>query len=157
MRLIDTGKKTPTGSRLLKLKEYLEGENFLLTYGDGLSDINLDKLLKFHIKSKKIATITAVRPPARFGELYLKNNVVRKFEEKNQVNSGWINGGFFIFSKKVFNFIPKKSCMLEKEPMRNLTKKKELIAFKHKSFWQCMDTIRDKEILENYGSQKSKW
>ena len=158
LKLIDTGKKTLTGSRLLKLKKYLKGENFLLTYGDGLSDINLDKLLKFHIKSKKIATITAVRPPARFGELFIKNDVVRKFEEKNQVNTGWINGGFFIFNKKVFKFIPKKSCMLEKEPMRNLTKKKELIAFKHKSFWQCMDTIRDKEILEKlWKSGKSKW
>ena len=143
---------------MLKLKKYLNGENFLLTYGDGLSDVNLDKLLKFHIKNKKIATITAVRPPARFGELFIKNDVVSKFEEKNQVNMGWINGGFFIFNKKVFKFIPKRESMLEKETMKNLTKKKELIAFKHKFFWQCMDTIRDKEILEKmWKSGKSKW
>lgn len=158
IKLVDTGKKTLTGSRLLKLKKYLNGENFLLTYGDGLSDVNLDKLLKFHIKNKKIATITAVRPPARFGELFIKNDVVKKFEEKNQVNMGWINGGFFIFNKKVFKFIPKRQNMLEKETMKNLTKKKELIAFKHKFFWQCMDTIRDKEILEKmWKSGKSKW
>jgi len=158
IKLVDTGKNTLTGSRLLKLKKYLNGENFLLTYGDGLSDVNLDKLLKFHIKNKKIATITAVRPPARFGELFIKNDVVSKFQEKNQVNMGWINGGFFIFNKKVFKFIPKRESMLEKETMKNLTKKKELIAFKHKFFWQCMDTIRDKEILEKmWKSGKSKW
>ena len=94
IKLIDTGKKTLTGSRLNKLKKYLNDENFLLTYGDGLSDINLDKLLKFHLRNKKVATITAVRPPARFGELFEKD-IVKKFEEKNQVNTGWINGGFF--------------------------------------------------------------
>ncbi len=158
IKLIDTGKKTLTGSRLNKLKKYLNDENFILTYGDGLSDINLDKLLKFHLRNKKVATITAVRPPARFGELFLKKDIVKKFEEKNQVNTGWINGGFFIFNKKIFKFIPKKSCMLEKEPMNKLTKKKELIAFKHKYFWQCMDTIRDKEILEKiWKSGESKW
>ncbi len=158
LQLIDTGKKTLTGSRLNKLKKYLNNENFLLTYGDGLSDINLDTLLKFHLRKKKVATITAVRPPARFGELFLKKNIVKKFEEKNQVNTGWINGGFFIFNKRIFEFIPKKPCMLEKEPMKKLTQKKELIAFKHKFFWQCMDTIRDKEILEKlWKSGKSKW
>ncbi len=158
IKLVDTGKKTLTGTRVLKLKKYLNGENFLLTYGDGLSDINLDELLKFHLKNNKIATITAVRPPARFGELFIKNNFVKRFEEKNQVKSGWINGGFFVFNKKIFEFIPKKLCMLEKQPMNNLTKKNKLIAYKHKFFWQCMDTIRDKEILNKiWRSGKSKW
>jgi len=142
----------------LKLKKFIKDDNFLLTYGDGLSDINLNKLLKFHLKNNKVATITAVRPSARFGELFLRKNLVKKFEEKNQVNSGWINGGFFIFKKKIFEFIPKKPCMLEKEPMNKLTLKKELIAYKHKSFWQCMDTVRDKELLNKiWKSGKSKW
>ena len=110
------------------------------------------------MKNKKVATITAVRPPARFGELFLKKNIVKKFQEKNQINAGWINGGFFVFNKKIFEFIPKKSCMLEKDPMINLTKKKQLIAYKHNSFWQCMDTLRDKELLNKiWKSGKSKW
>jgi len=158
VQLVDTGKNSLTGTRLLKLKKFIKNDNFLLTYGDGLGDINLNKLLKFHIKNNKVATITAVRPPARFGELFLKKHLVKKFEEKNQVNSGWINGGFFIFKKKIFKFIPKKSCMLEKDPMNKLALKKELVAYKHKSFWQCMDTTRDKELLNRiWKSGKSRW
>ena len=156
--LVNTGKKTLTGTRLLKLKKKLiNDENFLLTYGDGLSNIPLNKLLNFHLKNNKVATITAVRPPARFGELFLKKNLVKKFYEKNQIDSGWINGGFFVFNKKIFDFIPTKSCMLEKEPMENLTKKKQLNAYKHYSFWQCMDSLRDKELLNkiwNLGNAK---
>ncbi len=157
--LVNTGKKTLTGTRLLKLKKKLtNNENFLLTYGDGVSNISLNKLLNFHLKNKKVATITAVRPPARFGELFLKNNLVKKFYEKNQIDTGWINGGFFVFNKKIFDFIPKKSCMLEKEPMDNLTKKKQLNAFKHYSFWQCMDTLRDKKLLNKlWRSGQYKW
>ena len=159
IKLINTGKKTLTGTRIKKLKKYLENdENFFLTYGDGVSNVDLNKLLKFHLKNNKIATVTAVRPPARFGEIFLKKNKVKKFDEKNQIRSGWINGGFFVFSKKILNYIPKKDCMLEKEPMVKLVKNKQLNAYKHYSFWQCMDTLRDKELLNKiWKSKKKKW
>ena len=158
IRLVDTGKKSLTGTRLLKLRKFINDENFLLTYGDGLSDIDLNKLVRFHLRKKKIATVTAVRPPARFGELFLKKNLVKKFNEKNQVNAGWINGGFFVFNKKIFKYIPKKQCMLEKEPIQKLTHKRELAAYKHNSFWQCMDTLRDKDLLNKmWNLGKKKW
>ena len=159
IKLINTGKKTLTGTRIKKLKKYLENdENFFLTYGDGVSNVDLNKLLKFHLKNNKIATVTAVRPPARFGEIFLKKNKVKKFDEKNQIRSGWINGGFFVFNKKILNYIPKKDCMLEKEPMVKLVKNKQLNAYKHYSFWQCMDTLRDKELLNKiWKSKKKKW
>ncbi len=158
IRLVDTGKKSLTGTRLLKLRKFINDENFLLTYGDGLSDIDLNKLVIFHLRKKKIATVTAVRPPARFGELFLKKNLVKKFNEKNQVNAGWINGGFFVFNKKIFKYIPKKQCMLEKEPIQKLTHKRELAAYKHNSFWQCMDTLRDKDLLNKmWNLGKKKW
>ena len=158
--LVNTGKNTLTGTRIQKLKKYLiNDEHFFLTYGDGVSNINLRKLLDFHKKKKKVATLTAVRPPARFGELQIIKSSVKKFEEKNQVNAGWINGGFFVFNKKIFNFIPsKKNCMLEREPVNNLVKKRELSAFKHYDFWQCMDTMRDRDLLNNYFKKgKAKW
>lgn len=158
IKLVDTGKKTLTGTRLLKLKKFIKNENFLLTYGDGLSNINLNKLVKFHLKNNKIATVTAVRPPARFGELFLKKNLVKKFDEKNHLNTGWINGGFFVFNKNIFKYIPKKQCMLENEPIKKLTLKKELAAYKHISFWQCMDTSRDKDLLNKmWKLGKKKW
>ncbi len=158
--LVNTGKNTLTGTRIQKLKKYLiNDEHFFLTYGDGVSNINLRKLLDFHKKKKKVATLTAVRPPARFGELQIIKSSVKKFEEKNQVNAGWINGGFFVFNKKIFNFIPsRKNCMLEREPVNNLVKKRELSAFKHYDFWQCMDTMRDRDLLNNYFKKgKAKW
>tara|TARA_X000000950_G_C13919812_1_gene662832 strand:+ start:9886 stop:10584 length:699 start_codon:yes stop_codon:yes gene_type:complete len=159
IEIVDTGLKSFTAKRLFKLKKYLKDEeNFYLTYGDGVSDINLNKVLKFHIKKKCIATLTAVKPPARFGEIYLSNNIVKKFEEKNQVNSGWINGGFFVFSKKIFNYLTNKQQMLEREPIQNLTKKNQLIAFKHFGFWQCMDSLRDKHLLNKiWKTNKKKW
>jgi glucose-1-phosphate cytidylyltransferase len=158
IKLVDTGLNSLTGTRLLKLKNHLnEEKSFFLTYGDGISNVNLKELLKFHKKKNKVATLTAVKPPARFGELFLKNNVVKNFEEKNQINSGWINGGFFVFTNEIFRFIPKQ-CMLEREPIRKLTNKKELIAFKHNGFWQCMDTLRDKKLLcKLWKSKKNKW
>jgi len=149
VELVNTGKDTLTAKRLLKLKNKLiKNEIFLLTYGDGLSNLNINKLVNFHIKHNKVATVTAVRPPARFGELKIVKNKVLNFDEKNQINVGWINGGFFVFNKKIFNFIPKKNTMLERDTMKNLTLKKQLIAFKHNGFWQCMDTLRDKELLD---------
>lgn len=160
IELIDTGKKTLTGNRLLKLKNILKKEeNFFLTYGDGLSNVNLKKLLNFHLLKKRVATVTAVRPTARFGQLNIKKNyLVKKFEEKNQINEGWINGGFFVFNKKIFNYLPKYQSMLEREPMNKLVKDKQLISFKHYGFWQCMDTLRDKEMLNQiWKNKKNQW
>ena len=159
IRCIYTGKNTLTGGRLLRLKKYFKpGENFMLTYGDGLTNQNLKKLLKFHIKHKKIATLTSVKPPARVGEVFLKGNKVSKFEEKPQLNSNWINGGFFVFNYKIFNYIAGDQVMLEREPFKKLTKSNQLMAYKHYSFWQCMDTMRDKNILKNmWLSKKAPW
>ena len=159
IQCIDTGKNTLTGGRLLRLKKILKSERFYLTYGDGLAKINLKKLLNFHLKHKKIATITAVRPPARFGELYVnKNNRVNRFQEKPQTSSSWINGGFFIFEPEVLNFIKNSKTILEREPMNILCEKKQLMAYKSNKFWQCMDTIRDKKLLNNiYKSGKIPW
>ncbi len=145
---IHTGKKTLTGGRLLKLKTLLSNEkNFMLTYGDGLTNQNIKKLVKFHLKHKKIATMTVVRPPVRFGEVALKNNKVVRFKEKPQIKSSWINGGFFVFTKKIFKYLKKYNEMLERKPLEKLSSQKELMAFKHDDFWQCMDTQRDKELL----------
>ena len=160
IEFVDTGKNSLTGNRLLKLKKKLiNEENFFLTYGDGLIDLNITKLLNFHKKNKKIATLTAVRPPARFGELKIqKAGLVKKFEEKNQINQGWINGGFFVLNKKIFDYLPKNQCMLERGPMTKLTQDKQLVALKHNGFWQCMDTLRDKELLNKlWNSGKFKW
>ena len=147
IRLIDTGKNTMTGGRVKRLKKYLN-ESFLLTYGDGLSNINLNKLIKFHKRNKKMITLTAVRPPARFGAIKVYGNYVKFFREKNLLDSGWINGGFFVVEPKFLSFIKNDQTFLEKSPFKKATKMKEMMAFKHEGFWQCMDTIRDKEILE---------
>ena len=158
IEFIKTGINSEKGARLKRAEKYILSDNFHVTYGDGVSDININNLVEFHNSHIGEATMTVVRPPSRFGFVSLDGERVDEFEEKPQMQTGFINGGFFIFNKKVFKFIPKKSCMLEKEPMNKLAKKKELIAFKHKFFWQCMDTIRDKEILEKiWKSGKSKW
>ena len=120
----------------------------MMTYGDGISDVNLKKLLKFHRVNKTIATLTAVRPPARFGAIKIRGKKVSYFKEKSKLDEGWINGGFFVFEPKVFDYIQNDGTYLEKEPLINLGKKNQLNAFKHYGYWQCMDTIRDKEILE---------
>ena len=148
IQCINTGNSTLTGSRLYKLKKYLSKEkNFMLTYGDGLSNQNLNKLEKFHLKNKKIATMTVVRPPVRFGEVKMKGKIVKSFKEKPQIRDSWINGGFFVFNKDIFKFLSKKNEMLEKKPLEKLYKKNQLIGFKHVGFWQCMDTPREKEYL----------
>ena len=160
INLIDTGLGTMTGGRLLRLKEILKNEEtFMLTYGDGVSNIDLSKLLQFHKSHGKIATVTAVRPPVRFGELIIDNNSkVEEFAEKPQAGKGWINGGFFIFNKEIFNYIENDSIMLEREPLEKLSSKGELMAYKHEGYWQCMDTIREKEILENlWNSDNAMW
>jgi glucose-1-phosphate cytidylyltransferase len=148
VKCINTGNNTLTGSRLLKLKKYLSKEkNFMLTYGDGLTNQNLHELEKFHAKNKKIATMTIVRPPVRFGEVKMKGKLVSNFKEKPQIRDSWINGGFFVFSKDIFKFLRKENEMLEKKPLEKLSKKKQIIGFRHLGFWQCMDTPRDKEYL----------
>jgi len=148
INLVYTGKDTKTGGRLLRLKNYLKNEKtFMLTYGDGVSDIDIKKAIKFHNDHGKIATVTAVRPPVRFGELKISRSKVKSFKEKPQVGQGWINGGFFIFNNEIFNFIKNDQTMLEKEPLEKLTKTNQLMAFRHKGFWKCMDTMRDKILL----------
>jgi glucose-1-phosphate cytidylyltransferase len=143
INLVDTGKNTMTGGRLKRLTKYLKDESFFLTYGDGLSDVNITKLLKFHKKNKKLATVTAVRPPARFGALKLKGNSVSYFKEKSRMDEGWINGGFFVISEKFLNFIGNDNTYLEREPLEKVTKLKELSAYRHNGFWQCIDNMRD--------------
>ena len=130
----------------------------MLTYGDGLSNLNLKSLLKFHKRKNKIATITAVKPPVRFGELKIKKNLVKKFEEKPQSSAGWINGGFFVLNSKFIKYIKNDLTMLEKEPLQKLAKSNQLFAYKHSGFWQCMDTMRDKIFLNNLiKSKKIPW
>ena len=143
VHLIETGKKTMTGGRLKRLTKYLRNETFMMTYGDGLSNVNLKKLLKFHKNNKKLVTLTAVRPPARFGALKFKGHLVRYFKEKSKVDEGWINGGFFVIEPKFLNFIKKDNTYLEKEPLELASKKKQLVAYRHEGFWQCVDTKRD--------------
>ncbi len=147
INLIDTGKNTMTGGRLKRLSPYLN-DTFLMTYGDGLSNINLKKLISFHNKNKKTFTLTAVRPPARFGAIKIKGSFVNYFKEKNNLDEGWINGGFFVIEPKFLKYLKNDATFLEREPFEKLTKEKQLVAYKHDSFWQCMDTQRDKEILE---------
>ena len=156
---VKTGTKTLTGGRLLKLKNILKNEKYFhLTYGDGLTNQNLRKLEKFHLLHKKVATITAVRPPVRFGEINLSGTNVKNFQEKIQSNKNWINGGFFVFSKEIFNYIKNNNSMLETEPINMLIKAKQLKAFKHNGFWQCMDTMRDKQALEEMlKANKTPW
>tara|TARA_B100000575_G_C22708821_1_gene427624 strand:- start:13 stop:600 length:588 start_codon:yes stop_codon:yes gene_type:complete len=150
IQIVDTGKDTMTGGRLLRLEKLIEKEeNFFMTYGDGLCSINLNDLLNFHLKHKKIATVTAVHPPVRFGELEIENDEVIDFEEKPQAKAGWINGGFFVLNQKIFSYIEGDNTMFEKNPMKKLLKDKNLKAFKHDGFWKCMDNLRDKIILED--------
>ncbi len=149
INLIDTGLKTMTGGRLKKIKKYLGKENFFLTYGDGLSNVNLRKLLKFHIKKKgALVTMTAVRPPARFGAIKIVGERVKLFREKSKLDEGWINGGFFVINSRFLDYIDNSATFLERSPLEKAAKQKQLFAFKHDGFWQCMDTKRDKDNLD---------
>ena len=153
INLIDTGKNTMTGGRLKRLKKFLNNETFLMTYGDGLSNIDIKKLINFHKKNKKLVTLTAVRPPARFGAIKLKKNFVKYFKEKSKLDEGWINGGFFVMEPKFLRFIKNDKTYLEREPLEKVCKLNNLVAYKHNDFWQCVDTKRDldklKKILKN--------
>tara|TARA_B100000795_G_C22786728_1_gene434974 strand:+ start:831 stop:1538 length:708 start_codon:yes stop_codon:yes gene_type:complete len=160
LKIIFTGENSMTGGRVLKLKKYLKNEDsFFMTYGDGITNINLKKLFNFHKKNNKIATVTAVRPPVKFGELEIdKKSMVKSFIEKPQVQKGWINGGFFILNKKIFNYIKNSSTVFESEPLSKLSKNKQLIAYKHKGYWKCMDNLNEKKQLEQiYKQNKSVW
>ena len=148
VHVVDTGKNTMTGGRLKRLQKYLKNETFMLTYGDGLSNVNIKNLLAFHKKNRKISTLTSVRPPARFGSIKIKGNQVTYFKEKSKLDEGWINGGFFVFEPEIFKYIKGDNTYLEKDPLEKISSSKQLYAYKHHGFWQCVDTIRDKELLE---------
>ena len=157
VELVETGSETLTGGRIKRLKKYFD-KTFLLTYGDGVSDINIKKLLEFHKNHNKILTVTAVRPPARFGYLSLDGDNVKNFSEKVYKGDNWINGGFFVANPSLFDFIEGDSTIFEKEPLENLTKQKQLKAFKHEGFWQCMDHKVDKVKLDKLCSEnKAPW
>jgi len=150
IHLLDTGELTKTGGRIKQSMNFTDRETILATYGDGLANIDISKLIKFHKSQKKIATITAVRPPSRFGKITLQNNLVTKFEEKPQLGEGWINGGFFVFEPEVADYIENESISLEEKPLENLSKDKQLAVYRHEGFWQPCDVLRDKHLLENY-------
>ena len=157
--MADTGADTMTGGRLLRLKELLQPTGtFLLTYGDGVSDVNISRLVDFHKSHGRLATVTAVRPPVRFGELAIEEDRVVSFEEKPQAREGWINGGFFVFEPEIFDMIAGDATMLERQPLEQLARKGELRAYCHDGFWQCMDTLRDKHALEElWNSGAAPW
>lgn len=156
--LIDTGLNTMTGGRLKRIAPHIDSENFCLTYGDGLSNINISSLVSFHEKHGKLATITSVQPPGRFGSLEVEENRVVGFTEKPHGEGGWINGGFFVLNKKVFELIEDDTTVWEQEPLRGLSQNGQLMAYFHKGFWQPMDTLREKYYLEKlWNSGEAPW
>ena len=156
--LIDTGETTMTGGRILRIKDYV-GNNFCLTYGDGLANVNIKKLINYHKIKKKIATVTVVQPTARFGKVEInKDNLVTKFLEKSRSNNEWINGGFFVLNKKIFKYLSGDETVFERDPLEKLSRNSELSAFKHEGFWQPMDTLREKEYLDQlWESNNAPW
>jgi glucose-1-phosphate cytidylyltransferase len=159
VHLIDTGLNTMTGGRLKRLKKYINNETFMLTYGDGLSNVDLNKLIEFHKSHGKIATMSAVRPVAKFGELIInEQGEVESFKEKPQLEQGWINGGFFIFEPEIFDYLGGDEIMLEREPLEKLVINSQLMSYKHDGFWKCMDTKRDHEQFEKmYSEGNTPW
>lgn len=157
--VIDTGLNTMTGGRVKRIENYVNNETFMLTYGDGVCDINLNELLDFHKKNGKIATLTAIQPGGRFGALEIDNdNSLRSFAEKKKEDGGWINGGFMVLEPEVFKYIEGDETVFEREPLESLVKENQIVAYKHKGFWQCMDTMRDKEYLESLlRTKKAPW
>jgi len=157
VKVINTGKDSNTGERLKRIKKYVD-EEFCLTYGDGLSNVNINKLINFHKKNKGVVTLTAVKPESRFGKLIFKGNKISKFLEKDHSKESWINGGFFVCKKEIFEYLNKKNTILESDTLSFLAKKNKLVAYKHKDFWYCMDTLRDKRYLNNiWFSKKAPW
>jgi glucose-1-phosphate cytidylyltransferase len=156
--LIDTGLNTMTGGRIKRIQSYINGKTFMITYGDGLSDINLKSLLDFHMKKNTKLTITAVNPDGRFGLLGIKNDLIYKFHEKPKTEDGWVNGGFMVADKAIFDYIEDDMTILERKPLETLANEGQLSAFKHSGFWQPMDTLRDKQLLEKYlEDKKAPW
>jgi glucose-1-phosphate cytidylyltransferase len=156
--LVDTGLNTMSGGRIKRLKPYINNQTFMLTWGDGVSNVDLDKLLAFHRSHGKLATLTAVRPPARYGFMKFNGDLITQFAEKPQIGTGWINGAFFVLEPQIFNYIEGDDTQWEKEPMEHLASDGQLMAYKHNDFWQCMDTLREKNILENiWESGKAPW
>ncbi len=156
--LVDTGLDTMTGGRLKKVQKYLDDETFCFTYGDGVSDLNIGDLIKFHKNQKTLATVTGVKPPGRFGAMSVSDNKVIKFQEKPEGDHSWINGGFFILEPKIFDYITDDSTIWEREPLENLSNEKQLSVYLHSGFWQPVDTLRDKNRLEElWNSNKPPW
>lgn len=146
--MVQTGLESMTGGRVKRMQPYVGREPFLLTYGDGVANIDFDKLISFHKKHGKLVTVTAVRPGARFGELEITGDQVARFQEKPQMGQGWINGGFFVVQPEFFDLIPGDTTILEREPLERVAQLGELMAYRHDGFWQCMDTKRDKDLLD---------
>lgn len=157
VHLVDTGMNSMTGGRLYHLRDRLKGKTFMLTYGDGVSNVDIRKLIEFHKSHGKIATVTAVRPTARFGGMQFDGNKVVEFKEKPQTGEGWINGGFFVFDPGIFNYLNSESDVLEAFPMERLARDGQLMSYKHEGFWQCMDTVRDKNHLEEMWKTNPIW
>lgn len=158
VHLHDTGLHTMTGGRLKRLERYLDNGTFMLTYGDGVSDVNFHELLRFHGSHGRIGTVTAVRPPARFGGLVFDGDLVKEFTEKPQIGEGWINGGFMVFEPGIFRYLDGDQTVLEADALERLAADGQLAAYRHEKFWQCMDTLRDKRHLENLWEQgKAPW
>ena len=156
--LIDTGMDTMTGGRIRRLKDVVGNETFMATYGDGVGNVDVASLVAFHKRHGKMATVTAVRPPARFGELQFQGDAVASFSEKPQTEAGWINGGYFVFEPGIFDYLNDDSSVLEREPLERLARDGQLIAFRHPGFWQPMDTLREKELLEQLWTRgKAPW
>jgi glucose-1-phosphate cytidylyltransferase len=155
--LIDTGQETATGGRIKRLAPYMGDGTFMLTWGDGVSNIDLHKLLEFHKSHGRLATLTAVRPPARFGHLELVGQEVVEFSEKPQLGEGWINGAFFVLEPGVFDYIEGDGTQWEREPLEGLARDRQLMAYRHDGFWQCMDTLRDKKLLEELWLESAPW
>ena len=153
--LVDTGEESMTGGRLKRVKEYVGNETFCFTYGDGVADINIQDLIKYHKANQNLATLTAIQPPGRFGALALNGNKILNFQEKPEGDGAWINGGFFVLEPEVFNFIKDDKTVWEREPLENLAKQNQLNAYYHKGFWQAMDTLRDKTQLEEHWAKGS--
>ena len=148
VHLIDTGQNSMTGGRVRRLRDYLKNETFMVTYGDGVCNVDVAELLEFHRSHGKLATVTAVHPPARFGELLIKEDATAEFSEKPQIHEGWINGGFLVFEPQVLDYLSGDESVLELEALERLAVENQLVAYKHHGFWQCMDTLRDKRQLE---------
>ena len=149
VHLLDTGPETQTGGRVKRVAEFIGHEPFMLTYGDGVSNINISELVKFHTEHGKLATMTSVHPSARFGQIVLKDERVIEFAEKPQTGEGWINGGFFVLQPEIINYIDDDQTIWERKPMERLAADGQLIAYRHNEFWQCMDTLRDVQLLNN--------